>query len=359
MTYSQKVLLGNPDAWGIKPYGAKKPEWFDYPNGARIWLVGLDKPGKVLSSERDIIYVNQVEELKLDAWEIMTTRTTGRGSVIPFTQLIGDANPSGSKHWIRSRVGLTKIQSRHTDNPTLFDPETGELTEQGVKTMLRLDNLTGVRRKRLRDGIWATAEGAVYDMFDSDIHAIKRDPAEMKNWYLAIDEGYTNPAVILLIGVDNDGRWHQFREWYKRGKLQEAVVKQALEWVLEKRMRTVAVDAAAAGLIADMIDAGVPATPAKGRVLDGINRIQNKLKVQGDKRPRYTVDPDCVETINEFESYAWKPERDEPIKEYDHSMDALRYLDDIIGKNLPLQDNQPTDKSKWNEGDRTGWSKRY
>jgi phage terminase large subunit len=47
--------------------------------------------------------------------------------------------------------------------------------------------------------------------------------------------------------------------------------------------------------------------------------------VQGDNRPRLTVDPSCVETINEFESYVWKPEKDEPVKENDHAMDALRY----------------------------------
>jgi hypothetical protein len=33
-----------------------------------------------------------------------------------------------------------------------------------------------------------------------------------------------------------------------------------------------------------------------------------------------------VNTINEFESYIWKPGKDEPVKENDHALDALRYL---------------------------------
>ena len=39
-----------------------------------------------------------------------------------------------------------------------------------------------------------------------------------------------------------------------------------------------------------------------------------------------TVDPSCVNTINEFESYVWKEGKDEPVKEWDHAMDATRYF---------------------------------
>jgi phage terminase large subunit len=46
--------------------------------------------------------------------------------------------------------------------------------------------------------------------------------------------------------------------------------------------------------------------------------------------PHLTVDPSCVNTIAEFESYQYpsggKVEKDVPIKANDHAMDALRYL---------------------------------
>jgi phage terminase large subunit len=61
-------------------------------------------------------------------------------------------------------------------------------------------------------------------------------------------------------------------------------------------------------------------------VLDGITKVQDYLKIQGDGKPRLTVDPSCVNTINEFESYVWKENKDEPVKDNDHAMDALRYL---------------------------------
>lgn len=329
-----RVIAGSP----VMPYGGVKPEQYIYPeDGGKqsiVWVGGMDKAGKVLSSERDLVYVNQAEQLSLDDWENLSTRTTGRSAIIPYPQLMGDANPGGSKHWIRERNkagSLKLIQSLHKDNPTLFNPETGQITELGQKTISSLEKLTGIRRKRLYEGIWATAEGAVYDMFDASVHVKARPDSEMVSWYLAIDEGYTNPAVILLVGVDVDGRWHIKKEWYERGKLQSEVVRQAVKLCGEYDVTLAAVDAAAAGLIADLIDANVPAEGAKGRVLDGIHIIQDKLQVQSDGRPRLTVDPSCVETINEYESYVWKTGqagamRDEPQKENDHAMDASRYL---------------------------------
>ena len=211
----------------VLPYGGCKPEVYQYENGSQVWVGGMDNPDKVLSSERDIIYVNQAEGLALHDWETLTTRTTGRGAVMPYTQMLGDCNPAGSLHWIRERAkqgSLVLLTTTHRDNPTLYDPQTGTITPQGERSLAALERLSGVRRKRLLEGIWATAEGAVYDMFDPAVHVVERDLSEFTRFAFAMDEGYTNPAVILVIGEDSDGRQHILREFYKRGVLQKVVV---------------------------------------------------------------------------------------------------------------------------------------
>lgn len=337
----QRVIDGAP----VQAYGGEKPEKYIYPNGSVVWIGGMDNRDRVLSSERDFIQTCQTEEFTVDDWEYLTTRTTGRGAVIPHPQLYGDCNPGGSLHWIRGRnkAGhLRLIRTTHRDNPSLFNRD-GSPTPQGEKTLARLSALTGVRRKRLYEGIWATAEGAVYDNFDAAIHVCVRKRSEFKHFHLAIDEGYTNPAVILLIGIDSDGRLHILAEWYERGKLQSTVVEHARDFTLAYEISMAAVDEAAAGLIADLINNGVPAFAMKGRVLDGINKVQNRLEVAGDGRPRLTVDPSCVNTINEFESYIWKKVtntgivKDEPQKENDHAMDALRYLVAYLDETLDAE----------------------
>ena len=353
-----KVTHGNG---GVEAFGGETPSRFIYPNGSTIWCGGMDNADRILSSERDFIYTCQTEELTLNDWEYMATRCSGRGAVVKCPQLYGDANPGGSQHWIRKREKEGKLRllsSKHTDNPTLYrnltpeqafkefpdgnppgamvrDGATYILTDDGRRRLKVLDDLTGMRRKRLFEGAWASAEGAVYDGFSAAVHVLVREVGDMKRWFLACDEGYTNPAVILDVGIDSDGRQHVFREWYERGKLQNVVVDQARQWFTweGRRHEFAAVDEAAAGLIADMNSMQVYARGAKGRVIDGINKIQNLLKVQGDGRPRLTMDPSCVNLINEFESYCWEPDKpkDQPKKENDHALDALRYLSVALG----------------------------
>jgi phage terminase large subunit len=161
------------------------------------------------------------------------------------------------------------------------------------------------------------------------------------SFILGNDEGYTNPSVILDAGVDADGRIHIFREWYRRQQLQDAVVVQNRSWYDEVHSSSIVVDSSAAGLIAALRDAGMPAVPHKGRVVDGIARVQNRLAIAGDNRPRLTIDSSCVNTIAEFESYVWKDGRDEPEKQNDHSMDTTRYIVDLIdtGGRATVDDN--------------------
>ena len=247
-----------------------------------------------------------------------------RGNAGGWRQLLITTNPGPPRHWIYTDLikgGQAHVYySGAADNPN-----------NPTEYLSILDRLTGTQRKRLVEGLWVQAEGAVYDTFDFATHVTERADAEFVSWYIAEDEGYTNPAVVLLIGEDTDGRWHVAREFYKSGVLQDQIAQMTLDWQEEKQVVFTAVDAAAAGLIADLTNRGVRAQAAKGRVMDGIQGIQNRLSVQGDGRPRLTVSASCPNLITEFESYTWKRTpsgivRDEPEKQFDHALDALRYF---------------------------------
>lgn len=330
-TYANKVVCE-----AVRPFGASHPEWYDYPGGSRLWVGGMDNPDKVLSSERDFIYVNQAEELSLADWETLATRCTGRAGNAPYAQLFGDCNPGALDHWIRLRAtsgALTLLRSYHADNPSLYDA-TGQLTEQGRRTLDVLNALTGVRRKRLLEGEWATAEGAVYDEFTRETHVCQR-PGPWRSVILGVDEGYTNPGVILALGLDGDGRAHIIEEFYARRVLQDAFVAEAKRMTEAHNAAELWVDPSAAGLIAELRRAGLVAHPAQNAVTEGIQAVKARLAVAGDGRARLTVDPSCVNLIAEFESYVWKQgttRREEPEKANDHAMDALRYAVMGLGK---------------------------
>jgi len=179
-TYLYKVLQSSPEATNnpqgyVKPFGGTRPEMFTYPNGSTIWIAGMDSADKVLSSERDGIYVNQCEELSLAEWETLSTRVTGRAGHVTYPQLIGDCNPSSPLHWILSRLkkgSLKLIHSSHKDNPVLWDEKAQVWTMQGRRTMQVLEKLTGSRRSRLLQGLWMIPEGAIFSMFDETLNKV-------------------------------------------------------------------------------------------------------------------------------------------------------------------------------------------
>jgi hypothetical protein len=359
----------------IRVHGGSKPEWYDYPNGSRIWVAGLDNPGKALSSERDFVYVNQAEELTLDDWEVMTTRVTGRGSVAPFTRLFGDANPAHPSHWIKTRRGLQMFESRHEDNPSLFarldmnDVHKGvRLTRQGRRTMAILDNLTGTRYQRLRLGRWVSAEGVVYAHWDAARNVIDRMPRGWERWrkVRTVDFGLINPTVVQWWCIDPDGGMILYRELYVRGWLVEDVANgfrnpDDRSQIIHPGMRHYAeMDGGEGTYEATVCDhdaegratlerhLGIATTAAYKNVNDGINAVSARMRPHPQYKRRrlhvlrnapVMVDEELLSeklptsSLQEIDGYVWKKRPphsdkntpDEPVKRDDHGMDAMRY----------------------------------
>ena len=128
---------------------------YRYDNGSQIIVGGMDKPSRIMSTEFDLIFIQEAIELKEDDWDALGTRL--RNNVLPFQQLLADTNPSYSGHWIHKRANakfLELLHSDHTDNPRLWDQDKQEWTAEGLAYIARLDRLQGVRKKRFRYGLW-------------------------------------------------------------------------------------------------------------------------------------------------------------------------------------------------------------
>ena len=281
--------------------------------GGEILFRSADNPDRLRGANLHWAHMDEGALCPAGTYEIIIGRLRADGKA---GKLWITTTPNGRNWLYHRREEIKLFHSRTQDNPYL-SPDFVQSLERSY---------SGDFAKQELGGEFITLEGMVYGDFREDVHVRERNPEEMRYWAIACDEGYTNPAVLLLIGVDGDSRLHIYREFYERGKLQEQVIEHALMWQQTRKIAVVVVDASAAGLVADMRNNNLPAAPAKGRVLDGIAAVQAMLAVQGDGRARLTIDPSCTNTINEFESYVWKPGKDEPVKENDHAMDALRYF---------------------------------
>lgn len=327
-----------------RPSGGEHPEWFDYPNGSRLYVIGLDKSGKVLSGEFDWIYVNQAEELPLSDWETLTTRCTGRGAVTKIPMLFGDCNPGPPSHWILHRSSLSTLHSRHEDNPALHDGSSW--SADGERRLAVLDALTGVRRERLRFGRWVAAEGVVYDLFDRGLHVIEQfDIPEDWRRFRTVDFGFTNPFVCQWWAMDPDGRLYLYRELYRTQRLVSDHALEILRHSEGERIEATIADHDAEGR-ATLESLGILTEAADKSIMVGIERVQARLRVADDGYPRLYIMEDVlvdrdealasahkpVCLLDEMEVYTWqlsadgRPVREEPMKVNDHAADAMRYL---------------------------------
>lgn len=344
VTWEEKVLPAqSPIASGSR---RSHRQSYLYPNGSVVVVGGLDRPGKVMSTEYDLIYIQEAIELFEDDWESLTTRL--RNGVVPFQQLIADTNPDRPTHWLKLRVdrGATAIlESRHEDNPLLWDRDTNDWTEIGRTYIGKLDRLTGARKPRLRHGKWVQAEGVVYDDWDRQIHIV--DPFEIPaSWrrIRAIDFGYANPFVCLWIAIDDDCRIYVYREIYFTKRTVKVHAKQINELSSGETYEFSVSDHDAEDR-ATLLENGIATIAARKEVNPGIEKVQERLKDAGDGRTRLYVFRNCLierdpglsdakkpcSILEEFDSYSWpktpdgKAHKELPEKLNDHAMDALRY----------------------------------
>lgn len=336
----------------------QEPAAYRYSNGSVISIGGLDRISKIMSSEYDVVYVQEATELTEDDWEALTTRL--RNWVVSFQQLIGDCNPAQPTHWIKLRCDTgrtTMLESQHEDNPILFNKD-GSLTERGEDYLSKLDKLSGVRHARLRLGKWAAVEGVIYEEFEQDVHVIPAIPTAGEpldragvpiSWrrYWSVDFGYVNPFVLQCWAEDGDGRLYLYRELYHTHKTVDVHAKDIMAIVApggkwrEPKPSVVVCDHDAEGRAVLERELGMSTQPAHKSVLEGIEACQVRLRDPGDGRRRlYFVrnaivkkDPELTgagrpaSTIEEIPGYVWATNgKDAPVKNDDHGCDAMRYI---------------------------------
>lgn len=374
VTFRKKVAAEALRQGITRWYGGSQQEaaGYLYQNGSVINVAGMDKPEKVLSSEYDLIFVDEATELTETDWETLGTRL--RNGKLSWQQQIAACNPSQPTHWIKQRSDrgtMTMLTSLHRDNPAYVNTD-GTHTPAGVDYMAKLDALTGVRRLRLRDGLWAAAEGLIYEDWSEPLHLVDRFtiPDTWTRWW-SVDFGFTNPFVLQCWAEDPDGRLYLYREIYKTKTLVEDHAKQilrlvrrcathcdqprrghdchtcnrcALEWT-EPKPRAVICDHDAEDRATLERHLGLGTTAAKKTVSDGIQTVQSRLRPADDGRPRLFIlrdalverDPQLADTekpcctAEEITGYVWdrkdgKAPKEQPVKEDDHGMDALRYM---------------------------------
>lgn len=286
--------------------------------------------------------------------ESFVNQATGRCSVTGSKYWF-NCNPDGPYHWFKANwidksLGYLGKQKA----AALQEEARREGKDPGLKKLLYVhftmdDNLSlseeikaryrsmysGVFFKRYILGLWAMAEGIIYDMFDVKRHVtdIQKIVLPKKpEYYVSCDYGTQNATVFLLWAKDMEGKWVCIREYYYSGRDEQSqkadsrFADDLKKWLDGIQPEKIIIDPSAASFIAELKERGYRIRKANNDVADGIRYVASLLSMN-----RIAVCSCCENTIKEFASYIWDGKaaergEDKPVKKFDHCMDALRYF---------------------------------
>lgn len=264
--------------------------------------------------------------------ESFVNQATGRCSV-DDSKFWFNCNPDGPYHWFKTEWIDKQIEKNILYLHFTMDDNLS-LAENIKKRYASM--YSGIFYQRYILGLWVVAEGIIYSMFDKGKHIVKASDYKFIEHYVSCDYGTQNPTAFGLWGRTSDNKHVMIKEYYYSGR-DTGVQKTDLEYsndlkefVQGYKIKYVVLDPSAASFKAQLRKDGFKALPAKNSVLDGIRLVASLLT-----EFKILFDESCVDTFKEFSSYVWDNEackkgEDKPIKDYDHSMDQVRYYCNTI-----------------------------
>lgn len=297
--------------------------------GRTVHLIGASdsrSEGRLRGLTACLAYADEATLIPQDFWTQLLARLS-----VPGARLFATTNPDSPRHWLKvdylDREGDLDMRSWHfrlTDNHTL---------ERSYIDALHAEYV-GLWRRRMIDGAWVIAEGAVYDMLDEARHVVDTLPAISRWIACGIDYGTTNDFVALLVGLGVDRRLYVAAEYRHASRvahrsMTDSEYDTALRAFLQQQGAApewVVIDPSAASFIEQLHRSGMPnLTPAENAVTDGIRTVASLLS-----SGRLRIHRSCDGLLKELSAYSWDPKaaergEDAPLKVDDHGPDALRY----------------------------------
>jgi len=327
--------------------------------GAKLYVRSLKNIFDNLGEEVDFMIISEAAQVHREDWErVLRGRLASKKGkcVIPTT-------PKG-KNWVFDMFNLGQDENyikKGWYQSWLFPNKCNPYLDP-----LEIDDMERTMDRRFfREqcgGEFVSMTGSVYPGFD-DANITNYLPfdhkPESRYWemYRAIDFGYTNPFVCLLIaiepiekiflkGFDKNGkevydsisyeRHWIVDEYYEKARLigeHAELIKEMSEPYKDRIVGTIcdSEDPQAIDELSEFLPDVIPVE--KEPIKTGIQKVSSKIETKVDNNSLLMVLDYCSNTIREFREYEWKPqpkvernEDEEPKKKNDHAMDAYRYF---------------------------------
>ena len=272
--------------------------------GNLIEFISLDQPVKVRGRKRNLLFINEANELFYEDWQQLLFRTSEK--------IILDYNPSEEYHWIydkvKTRDDASFLKTNYLDNPFLEKTLVDEI-ERLQFTDEQYWQIYGLGEKGISKAV--IFNYVEYNTIPSDAEFVA----------LGMDFGFTNDPTALV-------------------KIYKKELNLYIEELLYRTMMTT--NDIHNFLKNNIIDQTIYADSAEPRIIEELRRmgwsIRPSLKGKDSinagidllKRYKLHIHKDSINAIQEFRNYKWKEDRsgkltNTPEDKNNHITDAVRY----------------------------------
>lgn len=291
---------------------------FTFKTGSRIEFFSADQPGKVRGPRRDILFINEANNIPYETYTQLEVRTK---------KLIWlDWNPSSEYWWYTEVIphqDVDFITLTYKDNEAL-DPSIIQAIEarQHNKNWWQVYGL----------GQLGEVEGKIY----KDWAIIDEIPHEARLERYGLDFGYSNDPTAIVAVYRYDGGYILDEVTHQKGLSN----KQIADILTNQPKALVIADSAEPKSIDEIMSYGVnilPSIKGQGSLSKGIAHVQDQ---------RISVTKRSINIIKEYRNYLWQTDKDGKIINvpdvgFDHQMDAVRYA--INSLDATDDDDMPPD----------------
>lgn len=280
---------------------------YEFANGSVIEFFSADDSSKLRGARRDILYINECNNVTFDAYNELAIRTR--------KEVYLDFNPA-NEFWVH-----TELKDEPDSDFLILTYKDNEALDQSI-----VEQIEKNRDKAKTSSYWANwwkvygegqlgmLEGVVF----SNWKTIDTIPKEARLLGIGLDFGYTNDPTAIVEIYSYNGQRIVNELVYQNGLVNSEIAKRLPKNVI------VYADSSEPKSIEEIRRLGITikgVTKGKDSINYGIDVMQ---------RQDYLITNQSVDLIKELRSYIWDTDKtgrrlNKPIDFNNHAIDALRY----------------------------------
>jgi phage terminase large subunit len=289
---------------------------YEFANGSFIEFFSADDASKLRGARRDILYINECNNVTFEAYNELSIRTK--------KSIFLDFNPA-NEFWVHR-----ELKDESDADFIILTYKDNQALDEGIIQQIEKNRLKATTSAYWRNWWTVYGEGKVGQLQGAvftNYKTIDRIPEEARLIGIGLDFGYSaDPTAIIAVYKYNDQRILD-EMTYQTGLLNSDIAKK-----LPKDVPVYA-DSAEPKSIRDIQLYGITikgVTKGKDSVNYGIDVMQ---------RQDYLVTSQSTNLIKELRSYCWDKDKtgkqlNKPIDKFNHALDAVRYHEmETIGLN--------------------------